>query len=92
MEAYLAGPQGDEDPPEDAEFIWRAFVELSSRRGIGASMGGVVLSPITHNSMLEWSRSQGIELNPWEIAGIGRMDDLYLDVQRKHAAQHHNKK
>lgn len=49
-------------------------------------MGGVVLSPITHQAMLEWSSTQGIELTPWEIDGISRVDDLYLAAQRKHMA------
>jgi len=92
LEDYLAGPLGDEDPPEDAEFIWRAFMELSSRRSVGASMGGVVLSPVTHSAILEWSRAQGLALTPWEISCISRLDDLYLDTQRKHMTERQNKK
>lgn len=44
-----------------------------------------MLSPITHDAILQWSVSYGMTLSPWEIMALGRIDDLYLDAQRKAA-------
>lgn len=82
----MAGPQGDEDPPEDGSFIWGVFLQLNGRRVVGSGLGGVVLSPISNEAVVAWERGTGTELTPWERMAVSSLDDLYLDMQRKQIA------
>lgn len=86
MEEYLAGPSYEDEPPEEAVFVWNAFLQLNARRPVAAGMGGVVLSPITFESLSEWGRANGYHLSPWEISAISRVDDLFLADQQRRAA------
>lgn len=86
LEAFLAGPEGNEDPPEDAAFVWGVFLQCNGRRVVSSGMGGVVLSPISHEDITAWERGNGTELTPWERMVVSRIDDLYLDMQRKQIA------
>ncbi len=59
----------------DLQFIWIGFIELSNARG-SSGMGGVC--PITFTEIYCWQQLSGVELEPWEVNTLRRIDELWL--------------
>lgn len=73
-------PEELETPPcpENAAYLLGYFDELSSGRQVG--MG---LSPVSFSDMMAWSNLKKVELEPWEVDALKRLDMLFMSVQNK---------
>lgn len=68
----LQGP----DFPDLLEYIWSAFIHLSSLRGQGFS--GPL--PIDYRTISDWMDLTGIKLSAWEVDTILRLDKVYRRI------------
>jgi len=68
-------PQLAEAPelPEDGIHVWMYFCELSAERG-----GGMGPNPISSRDIQAWHELNGIQLEPWEVRLIKRLDREFL--------------
>ncbi len=62
------------DCPEGGEFVWAAFVQLSSTRPRGWGPG-----PITFAEVLAWQHLRNLKLETWELDALRQMDSAYLE-------------
>jgi hypothetical protein len=62
--------------PEDLEYLWAVFVELSNSRGVGQTGA----ESITLSNIYNWSQLKRVVLSPWEIDTIIRLDHLWLKI------------
>jgi hypothetical protein len=74
----MGGPiEADEEDvncPLELEYLYAWFVELNSAR-----QSGMDVCPITFSEMKDWSSLFSIELKPFEIRILKRIDTLYVN-------------
>jgi len=73
---YFPDHDQHDELPDGADFVWKAFVDLSVRRG--ATMGGLL--PITWEATRAWSELYQVLLEPWELRAIDLLDRAFLGV------------
>ena len=64
------------DVPENGEYLWAWFQELSSGRG----NNGFGVLPLSWADMAAWARLTGNLPEPWETAILRSMDGAFLAV------------
>lgn len=64
------------DVPENGEYLWAWFQELSSGRG----NNGFGVLPLSWADMDAWARLTGNQPEPWETAILRSMDGAFLAV------------
>jgi hypothetical protein len=65
-------------PPAGFEFLWEAFLDLSTARGTGFGP-----SPIAYADVLAWCQLYHVRLRAWELDVIRKLDALWLQVAIK---------
>jgi hypothetical protein len=68
----LQGPEF----PYVLEGLWSIFLELSNTRSQGYSAP----LPISYQEVKAWCDLTGINLSPWEVQVIKRLDTVYIKV------------
>lgn len=71
------------DVPENGEYLWAWFQELSSGRG----NNGFGVLPLSWADMDAWARLTGNQPEPWETAILRNMDDTFLAVCHEEATK-----
>ena len=66
----MAGPA----LPFELEGVWRDFLELAGRRGIG----GMGPAPLTYRDLEAWGSLTGRRLSRLELRLLARLDDCWL--------------
>lgn len=57
--------------PEAVRYLWDAFWRIRSRRGAG---------PLTLGEIADFIRLTGVQLAPWEVEIIERLDNAWRDA------------
>lgn len=79
-------PELDGPPaPHALLYLWGWFIELSSARG-GNGLGG--LNPLSHAEIHAWSQLHRIELEPFEVGVLRRLDEALLRTHGGHRGSH----
>lgn len=67
---------GYEEPeiPEDFEFVWEWFFEISSAR----SHNGFGWNAISYAEISSWAKVSGIRMEPWLVKCFRAMDQEWL--------------
>ena len=74
--------------PENGEYLWAWFQELSSGRG----NNGFGVLPLTWADMDAWARMTGTRPEPWETAILRSMDEAFLAVCQEAASAESGRK
>jgi hypothetical protein len=61
------------------QYLWNAFIRLSSRRG----SNGFGINPISWSEIDAFVRNSRVNLAPWEVEIIEMLDDLFRAEQAK---------
>jgi hypothetical protein len=64
---------------ETLQYLWIAFIRLSSRRG----SNGFGINPISWPEIDAFVRNSRVRLAPWEVEIIEMLDDLFRAEQGK---------
>lgn len=80
-------PELHPDPlPRNIEYLWGWFLDLHSSRG----SNGAGPNPIGFPDIRFWAELSGERPSPWEVLMIRRLDQIYISVCAKRAAEKSN--